>query len=502
MSELSTEEVRKLADQFGISVSDHELSNIRDQVNSNLEGLAEVKSFVERESEETVGERTWKTATDNSHNSIITRCEVPPTADHNGLLEDLSVSVKDNISVAGIPMEAGSAALQGYIPQTDATVIKRVRRAGASITAKTNLDEFGAGARAISNNGQMTHPDDPERIPGGSSGGSAITVSTGEVDVSLAADTGGSGRMPAAHCGIIGLKPTYGLVPTSGIIENSYTLDHVATMAKTVEECAALLEAIAGRDPDDAASMVAAAKPEYQVGGYVEALNNAVSLEDTTIGVIKEGLGHGTAEQEVMSGIVHQTEAAIDRLSDNGAEISRISIKDFELSGPIKYALSYAELAAHWRDAAADYRRLGNVDPSYQQAFAARSQAFGQQVNWYYRARLLAGAHLVNNEHGGLYMYAQKAREQLCDQFEAALKEVDVFLLPTLPIIAPRLSEATDPGYNYARNTHPANVTKLPAITVPNGRVQGVPVGMQLMGSAFSEKQLLSISKRVLDVIR
>ena len=492
MHRLSSEEIADLADRVNVRLLSTEIDTIREFVNENLSGLEHVDSVPLEHTEYDMGDRRWWVPTEDPHNGIITQCAVPPRdSPQSDLLSNQTIGVKDIIAVAGIPMQCGSESMVGYVPGFDATVIERLRDHGATIIAKTNLDEFAGGARGISHFGQMTNPFDTTRIPGGSSGGSAVAVATGAVDLALGTDTGGSVRMPSSHCGIVGLKPTYGLIPLTGVVENTYTLDHVGPMTRTVEESARMLEAVAGKDPADPASMAAAGTDGYHSTGFVEAVTTPPSPDEVRIGVVAESLGHGVADDTVEPAVVERTERAIDRLDDAGCMVEDVSIELFESSSAIKRAISYVELAAHWRDGAAPIRRGGSLDGGYQTGFAARTRSKSGLVGAYYRARLIAGAYLLEENHGRTYTRAQTARRTLQSAFTEALADVDVLVLPTMAGLPPTVEDADSPGLNYARNTMPANVTGQPAISIPNGLIDDIPTGLQLMSDRFTDAALL-----------
>ena len=234
----SVSELRELGSVYRIRVGDDDGDRLKELVGETLDGLANLDEFAFGETAPG-GERTWREPSSNPNNAVITACDVPPAPDADGSLDGLEIGVKDNIAVAGVPLTAGSEPLTSLIPAHDATAIERLRRAGARITAKTNLDEFASGGRATSHYGRITNPFDESRIAGGSSGGSAVAVANGRVDAALGTDTGGSVRVPAAMCGLVGVKPTYGLVPLTGVIENTYTLDHVGPLTSDVDTAAA-----------------------------------------------------------------------------------------------------------------------------------------------------------------------------------------------------------------------------------------------------------------------
>jgi amidase/aspartyl-tRNA(Asn)/glutamyl-tRNA(Gln) amidotransferase subunit A len=501
MDEISREEIKELGEKFDITVTSDEIEWIVDYVNDGLSGLDDVDDLPVNESGD-LGARSWSDPTDDPYNAINVECDVPPTDDHSGLLDGLTVGIKDNIMVANVPMSGSSKVMQGFVPSADSVLIDRIRDAGGHITAKTNLMEF-AGAPE---NTDLTptkisrNPHSKDHWAGGSSGGSATAVGRGTVDVALGTDTGGSVRLPAAYSGIVGLKPTYGLVPLHGVIENTYTQDHVGPMTSTVDETARLLAAIAGKTEYDPSSMQAAALDEYHVGDYIEAVRNPIELEDLTVGVLEEGL----EGEPVNDGVEAQTNTAIDQLSDEGAIIEPVSIEHFEYELAVKSIVSRAELADHWRSGGAAYRRGPgqSVNEAYQSSFASRVESVNESLGIGYKTRLLIGAKLISEENGRLYTRAQAARDLIRAEYDAVLEDVDVLLSPSSPIVAPPADEGWVEGdLDYSYNTRGADVTRLPAITLPNGFVDGLPVGLQLIGPAFREDTLLSAAQSVESIL-
>lgn len=493
MKELSNEELIELGEQFGIAVGDREASSLQKCVTAIVNDLGDIDDVPVWSSDDEFGERSWHPPDEDPHNAISVRCHVPPRDDHSELLADATVGIKDIIAIAHVPMDCASEVMQGFIPGTDATVIKRLRAAGATITAKTNLDEFAGAPHGITAyDGPITNPYDKERLAGGSSSGSGVAVALDEVDVALGTDTGGSIRIPAAFCGVVGLKPTYGLVPLAGIVENTYTQDHVGPMTRTVRDAARALEAVAGKDESDPASLQAAGRDDYRVGGYDEAVNNPPTLSELTVGVLEEGFGGG-----VEAGVAQQVNDTVEHLEDAGAEIRTVSAKYFAYGKIIKNCLSFAEMAAHWRAGGAAYRRGGIIDEGIQVEFARRATASSQTLSEFYKSKLLAGAILISEFDGRHYTRAQAAREMLQSEFERIFTTVDAIVLPTMPDVAPRVEDAFDPGFDYGRNVRAANVTRLPAITIPSGFVNELPVGLQLMAPAFHDAELLGIASSI-----
>jgi len=491
MRHVSVEELAALADEFDVSLPNTERSTTRAAVNRMLDGMDDVEEFtLDRGAD--VGCRSWTEPTDDPYNAVSVSCEVAPTG--SGPLDGQTVAVKDIVMVAGVPMRCASATMRGFVPARDAPVVERLLAAGATIREKANLDEFaGSGRGTTGFDGPVRNPHDAERTAGGSSGGSAVAVSTGRVDVAIGTDTGGSIRMPAAFCGVVGVKPTYGLVPLTGVVENTYTMDHVGPLARSVEDAAAVLDVVAGVDHHDPASVAAAGHDAYRVGGYLDAASTPLDPDELTVAVVTEGMA------DVAPGVRDRTTTALERLETAGVTVREVSVESFTATRAVKNVLSCTELAAHWRDGGVPYRRASVVDEGYVAALRARTRTVSDGPGAFYRSKLLAGARIID-EHGGRpYVRAQAIREQIRSDFVAALDDVDadVLVMPTMVDVAPLLEEADEPPMDYARNTRPADVTQLPAVTLPNGTVDELPVGLQLMGDRFEDASMLRAAATV-----
>lgn len=498
---LSEDEIERLGERFGLDVGDEGAGALAEAVNERLTaGLDGVFDVAADDAPTEPGDRSWSPPTDR-YNALSTSCHVPPTGDDTGPLWSTTVGVKDNVAVAGVPMQCGSAVMQGFTPTGDATVTTRLREAGGTITAKTNLDEFAGGGRGRSFRGLILNPRDEKRIAGGSSGGSAAAVAAGLVDVAIGTDTGGSIRKPAAFCGLVGLKPTYGLVPLTGVVENTHTLDHVGPIARTVAGAARVLEAIAGKDPRDPASMAAAGRDSYRVGGYLDAVEEPPDLGDVRLGVVTQARSDPLDEP-----VASRHEEALDVLADRGVTLVETDLPFLDQVDQVKNVVSYVELAAYWRDRAAPVRRGGVVSPADQAEFARRADAGNRELNDFYRARLFAGAQLLSADGGHHYCQALSARHALRSELTARLAGLDALVTPTVPYLAPTVEEVRDPGFDYdglerplgyGRYTRVANVTGHPAVTVPNALAAGPAVGLQLVGHSFDEAGLLRTARGV-----
>ncbi len=488
-----------------MDVGDAEADDLAAAVNDRLtDALGSVYDVPIAEGTAAPGERSWEPGTD-VHNAIRVDCHVPPSSDHDGSLAGVTVGLKDLIAVAGVPMQCASSVMEGHVPSTDATVTRRLRDAGATISAKTTMDEFAGGGRGRTFRGLVRNPRDADRIAGGSSGGSGAAVAAGLVDVALGTDTGGSTRKPAAFCGIVGLKPTYGLVPLTGVMENTYTLDHVGPIGRDVRNVARVLDAIAGTDRADPASMAAAGEDEYRVGDYANAVESAPSMDDLRLGVATQGI-----EDDIDDTVADRHAAAIDALADAGATLVEVDLPYLDETKHLKNAISYAELAGFWRERGMPLRRGGVVDPSDRLAFARRAAGSTRELNDFYRSRILAGAHLASVHDGRHYVRARAAVRTVREALSETLSGVDAILTPTVPELAPTVEHVLDPDFDYdglggafgyGRYTKIANVTGAPAITVPNGIEPGPAVGIQLIGARFDETTLLAAAERLSETL-
>ena len=425
------------------------------------------------------------------HNAFITEATIE--GDDEGPLSGTTVAVKDNISTEGIRTTCGSEMLADYVPPYSATVVDRLTDAGATVVGKANMDEFGMGTTTeTSAFGPTRNPADPERVPGGSSGGSAAAVAAGEADLALGSDTGGSVRCPAAFCGVVGIKPTYGLVSRYGLVAYANSLEQIGPIAGTVEEAAAALDVIAGPDPHDGTTRdladVEGADPD---ASYAAAADGDV--DGLTIGVPTE-LFEGADER-----VVETVEAAISDLEDRGAETTEISLPSVEHAVQAYYVIAMAEASSNL--ARFDGVRYGNradSDGNWNESFAeTREEGFGAEV----KRRILLGTYALSaGYHDKYYEKAQDARAWVRQDFEEAFADVDVIASPTMPVLPFELGESLDDPlrmYLADANTTPVNLANLPAISVPAGEADGLPVGLQLVGPKFDEETVIRAASAV-----
>jgi aspartyl-tRNA(Asn)/glutamyl-tRNA(Gln) amidotransferase subunit A len=399
-----------------------------------------------------------------------------------GELEGIPLAVKDNMQVQGKSCTAGSRILQNYIGVTNATVINKLVAQGVVMLGKTNMDEFAMGSSTENSAyGPTKHPRDPERVPGGSSGGSAVAVAANMCLGALGSDTGGSIRQPAALCGIVGLKPTYGRVSRSGLIAMASSFDQIGPMTKTVEDAALVLSAIQGADPMD--QTTANEKPFYP--------DWKKSVKGVRIGLPKQAWGEGMSD-EIRSTVT----TAVEVYRSLGAEITEVDLPYVDESLAVYYILMPCEVSANL--SRFDGMRYGLREPAadligtYMQS---RANGLGREV----RRRVLLGTYaLSKGYYDAYYRKAKKVQRLIQNAYASALSHVDVLLTPTTPNTAFKIGEKTnDPLAMYLEDvfTVGVNVAGLPAVSVPCKDALGFPVGMHLTGRAFDESNLLAIAR-------
>ena len=427
---------------------------------------------------------------DDDHAAFLTVQRVAGADD--GPLDGATVAVKDNISTADIRTTCGSAMLADYVPPYDATVVERLKTAGATVVGKTNMDEFGMGTTTeTSAFGPTDNPTAPGRVPGGSSGGSAAAVAAGQVDYALGSDTGGSIRCPAAFCGVVGIKPTYGLVSRYGLVAYANSLEQIGPIARDVAGAAALLDAIAGPDEHDATTRHDT-REDLDVDGHPA---DATSYADAAGGGI-DGLSVGVVTDLVEGAdeaVVERFEAALDDLRAAGATVHEVSLPSVETAVQAYYVIAMSEASSNLaRFDGVRYGQSGGYDGDWNESFAtAREAGFGEEV----KRRVLLGTYALSaGYHDKYYRQAQDARAWLKQDFDEAFETADVLASPTMPVPPFELGESLDDPlrmYLADANTVPVNLANLPAISVPAGETDRGPAALQLIGPAFGEERLV-----------
>ncbi len=406
--------------------------------------------------------------------------ELDKQTDKKGMLFGVPIAIKDNMNLRGSETTAGSKILKGYISPYDATVVKKLSEEGAVIIGKTNLDEFAMGSSTENSAFFTTHnPVNKEYVPGGSSGGSAASVKAKEVIASLGSDTGGSIREPAAFCGVVGLKPTYGIVSRYGLIAFASSLDQIGPFGKTVEDTAIMLNAIAGFDPHDETSV------QYERKDYTALLGK--NIKGKKIGIIKE-----TQDFSIQNEINDALKKASDKLKNSGAEIVEVSLPHLKYALPAYYIIAPAEASANLsRFDGVRYGLLSegkNIREIYEKT---RTSGFGTEV----KRRILIGTFTLSaGYYDAYYLKASRIRRLIEQDFEKAFEKADILLLPTTARTAFKFGEITNPIEMYMNDifTIPINLAGLPAISIPFGTdKKNLPIGIQLVGKWFKEKELL-----------
>jgi aspartyl-tRNA(Asn)/glutamyl-tRNA(Gln) amidotransferase subunit A len=395
----------------------------------------------------------------------------------------IPVAIKDVFTTNGIRTTCGSKILEGYVPPYDATAWMRLSGAGAVLVGKTNCDEFAMGSsNENSAFGPVHNPWALDRVPGGSSGGSAAAVAAGEAVWALGTDTGGSVRQPASLCGVVGLKPTYGRISRYGLIAFASSLDTVGTFTRTARDAASMLQVVAGHDPRDATSL------DAPVPDYVEGIDAGV--EGLRVGVVREAFGEG-----VEPAVATSVRSSIDRLESLGAKVDEVALPHAEYALSAYYLIAPSEASsnlARYDGVRYGFRATGDHPDSISMMFETRGQGFGPEV----KRRIMLGTYALSaGYYEAYYGQAQKVRTLVIRDYEAAFERFDVLVSPTSPTTAFRIGEkADDPMAMYLNDifTIPANLAGVPAISVPCGLDdRGLPIGLQLTAPALDERTVL-----------
>jgi len=404
-----------------------------------------------------------------------------------GPLDGIPIGFKDVISVAGQPLTASSRMLANFVSPYDATVTRKLKDAGAISWGRLNLDEFAMGSSTENSAFQVTcNPWDLTRVPGGSSGGSAAALAAGEAIATLGSDTGGSIRQPAALCGVVGLKPTYGLVSRYGLIAFASSLDQIGPFARTVDDAALLLEAIAGHDPLDSTSV------NQPVPRYREEMKRIrAEKRRFRLGIPREYFGEGL-DPEVGAAV----EKAIDFYRSQDCEIKEVSLPHTQYGVGVYYIIATAECSSNL--ARYDGIRYGHRSKEARDVvdlyFKSRAEGFGPEV----KRRIILGTYVLSSGYyDAFYLRAQKVRTLIRQDFLTAYRDVDAILTPTSPTPAFRAGDKSDPLAMYLCDVYTigVNLAGLPGISVPCGfSAGGLPIGLQLIGQPFKEAELLAIA--------
>jgi amidase len=428
-------------------------------------------------------------------NAIVSTCEVERTG--AGVLSGYTVGLKDNIALAGIQMTCGWRGLEDYVPSYDATVVKRLLGAGATITGKLNMDALAfGGSGELSDFGPVRNPRDDDYLAGGSSGGAAAAVAAGVIDIALGTDAGGSIRRPAAWCGCVGLKPTFGLVPYTGIVSQAMTVDHVGPLGRSVLDCAQALDVIAGEDGLDPRQC------DPHVTEYAAAARQA-GADDISVALVEEGFGQNPDGKKVDKA-VRDGLATFDAA---GATVSDVSIPLHDDGAAIWTAINLEEMTAQVRNEGIGYSATGFVDSEWAQACAQARREHAADFPPTLKLALVTGEFLSNTYRGQVYAKARNLCRRLSGAYDETLADADVLAMPTIPELPYRVreglsnAELIERAIGLLNNRATFNATGHPAISVPAGTVNGLPVGVSFVGRRGHDETVIRAASAFEDTV-
>ncbi|MFH1646625.1 MAG: Asp-tRNA(Asn)/Glu-tRNA(Gln) amidotransferase subunit GatA [Chloroflexota bacterium] len=400
-----------------------------------------------------------------------------------GPLTGVPVVIKDNMCTRGVLTTCSSKMLQNFVPPYDATVVERLNAQGMVTVGKANMDEFAMGSSTENSALFVTrNPWDVSRVPGGSSGGSAVAVAAGEATGALGSDTGGSIRQPAGFCSVVGMKPTYGRVSRYGLVAFASSLDQIGPLTQDVTDCALLLNAIAGHDPRDSTSV------PREVPDYTQSLKP--DLKGLRLGVPKEYFVEG-----MQPGVAAVMKSALGKLEELGAALEEISLPHTPYALAVYYIIAPSEASANLaRYDGVKYGFSYEADTMWESMEKTRQNGFGAEV----KRRIMLGTYALSaGYYDAWYLKAQKVRTLIRREFDAAFEKYDAIVTPTSPTVPFRIGEKVDdPLSMYLSDvcTLPINIAGVPAVSVPAGFAEGLPVGMQVIGQPFAEETILRVA--------
>jgi amidase len=479
------DELRRISKVYGLDLSREDLVSFRGLMGGVLDSYRRLDQFAEPTLPVKYPRQPgWRpTSAENKLNAWYWRCSIKGAA--AGPLAGKRIAIKDNVCVAGVPMMNGSSVLEGYVPEVDATIVTRILDAGGEIIGKSVCEHLCfSGGSHTSDTGPVLNPHDPKRSAGGSSSGSAALVVARECDLAIGGDQGGSIRIPSAYCGCVGHKPTHGLVPYTGVFPIELTLDHTGPIARTAADCAALLEVIAGADGLDPRQ-----PPGLRTDVYTKHLTGDAG--GLRIGIVNEGFGLPNSEEDV-DAMVRQ---AAQSLSRAGAAVSEVSIplhrdglhiwNAIAVEGAAMLMVAGNSMGTNWQG-----QYITSLLDYYGRSRRIRANDLSETV----KLVVLLGQYMQDNYQGRYYAKAQNLSRVLRAAYDEAFKNVDLLLMPTLPIKATLLPPPNASREDYVAralemlaNTCPFDVTGHPAVTVPVGMSNGLPIGMMLIGRHWED---------------
>jgi amidase len=494
--------MHKIAQDYGIDLSDAEAATYREMMVPIVKSFRRLEELPERKLEvkypRTPGYRP--APEENPLNGWYWRCHVEGAS--SGPLKGEKVALKDVVCLAGVPMMNGSQLLEGFVPDGDATIVTRLLDAGATIVGKTNSEDCSfSGGGHTSSLGPVGNPRKPTHNPGASSNGSAVVLVTGQVDLAIGGDQGGSIRLPAAWSGVYGLKPTYGLVPYTGCAMIETTVDHIGPMATTTKGIAQLLTAIAGPDPLDPRQR--GVIPTDYVRDYMPALGKGIKGKRIAIvveGFGQDGLDTGFPPSEDV--VDERVRAAVAKLEDLGAIVETVSIpmhldalhiwRGVMVEGTTAFMIKGGGIGTNWQ---------GYYNTTMAQHFGRGLRSRPNDLPPTVVSLLLAGEYLQRNYFGKYYAKSQNLRHLVSEAYDKVLGRFDMLAMPTTPFRATEMvgpdasiEDTTYTALNMLRNTVAADLTGHPSISIPCGMHEGLPIGLMLTGRQFDDATLISAS--------
>jgi amidase len=420
-------------------------------------------------------------------NAVLWRCAIKGAS--SGKLAGKRIGLKDNVCVAGQPLTCASSVLEGYVPDFDATIVTRILEAGGEIVAKLNMDAWsGGGTGDTGSYGRIMNPFRHECSPGGSSGGSGAALYYDWVDMTIGGDQGGSIRIPAAWCGVIGLKPTHGLVPYTGIVGMDATFDHTGPMARSAADAALLLEVIAGKDSLDPRQNGVTSQGAR---AYTKVLG-APNLNGLRIGVLREGFGGEAAEADVEDAV----RRALVELAKIGAEITDVSVPEHRGCTSLLMTMAPEAMGTIIEGNGNGYHFKGLYNSGLAASLAEFRRTRANDFPPMVKSTLVMGAYLRRN-HPQLYPKAQNRRRAITASYDRVFKQVDVIAMPTVPFKAIRTDQPNSnplKTFAIASNTAAFDITGHPSLSMPCGKSEGLPIGLMLTGRSFEDATLLGIA--------
>ncbi|WP_322027900.1 amidase family protein [Burkholderia sp. BCC1977] len=497
MSEIDLETISALSTRLGLDISEADLACYQSLLGDVQSAVADFEKLPQRPAVVSPAVRDpghVPTFEEDPLNAVIRRISIKREG-ARGKLSGRRIGLKDTIAVAGVPMTAASRLLEDYIPAQDAVVVDRLLDEGAELVAKLNMDGFAwSGSADTGDYGPILNPVDRARSASGSSGGSAAALYYDWVDMTLGADQAGSIRMPASWCGVLGLKPTHGLIPYTGVMSVDPTIDHVGPLTRTVADMALMLDVLAGADPSDPRQIGNPGPEQYSY----EVENASSDLKGVRIGLLREGFGTAVGVIPEVARAVRETATRFEAL---GAELVEVSIPEHLHGGLFAFAF-YCEAQLHAFESGGNgYGWNGTYTPDLAQALGNAFRNGAARMPATLKTVLLAGEMLRNRYNGALYARAQNLRPWLRMAYDRGLDGLDALILPTTPMPARvhtsegDLAERVRRGWSTLPNTPTADVTGHPAISIPAAQVEGMPQGVMLIGKHFRDANLLRLAR-------